>query len=330
MITLELIRRSSPAAPAVAVAAPFTGTALQLQPAPGQGAPNAPDVVFPGVSKPSPNMEAVRSALRPPFETVTVDLTAARSIAAGTAAVVPIQGTAYFIDKGSDVGQATFHLNDQTAAPLNTINVFPGDANNNIPFTFILLENTAQPGKLLRIHFGTDIQFLPGLGGNITFTGGVSILQTVAGAPQGVDQATFNGKAWSFVKTATAVAAQNSIIDFEYLNTMPAGLNIYIDQLIVWSSVATRVLVSHEANAFINGNISQAIPKKGGGTGFPNGCWTNNLANGNPHEDHQIPANQDVVLPQTYPYQIPQGTSLAIGSVAVNLQLVVTAHGRTY
>lgn len=164
MITLSLIPRGTPASALAAdTGAAHGGTALNVQPATaGAVAPTATAVHFPQASRPAIDLASVRGALRTVIETTVVDLSAAHSIAAGTALLLPIQGTAYYIDKGSDVGFALIHIQDQTFTPVNSINVFPGDANSNLPFTFWMLENAAQPGKVLRIHYGTDIVFNPG------------------------------------------------------------------------------------------------------------------------------------------------------------------------
>lgn len=224
MIQLELVPRAT-APVAAAIAEAFPGTSLRVQPAPGSGAGSAPSPAFAGISKPTADVQAVRAGLRPPFETALVDLSVARSIALGNALILPITGTAYFIDKGTDVGQATIHLQDQSNNPVNTLNVFPGDANNNIPFTFWMIENAAQAGKVLRIAYGTDVVFQPGLGGNVTFTGGVAILQTSSGSPQGPDQPVDLGD--SFAVGVFFAASAGNINIHQLWN--PGPKRVYVD-----------------------------------------------------------------------------------------------------
>jgi len=247
VIKLELLRRSTIAdAVAASTGAAQGRTALSFQPATASAAaPSAPAPTFARTGRPTTDFEAVRAGVRTIVETTVVDLSVAHTLAAGTAVVLSIQGTAYFIDKGSDVGLATLHIQDQTNTPVNSISTFPGDANNNVPFTFMVIENAAQAGKVLRIHYGTDIQFLPGLGGNITFTGGMSILQTAAGSPQGQDVASFNNNAFGMSQVVAAVAAQLAFFGVE--NPAASGKLVYVDSIIVSTSVADDINIGGSA-----------------------------------------------------------------------------------
>lgn len=233
VIDLKLLRTSTLPSSSAAAGVAQGGTGLNVQPATASAAaPSAPSTPFARTSRPIvADFEAVRAGVRTVIETTVIDLSVARSIATGNALLLSIQGTAYYIDKGADVGQATIHIQDQTFTPANTINLFPGDANNNIPFTFWMIENTAQAGKVLRIHYGTDIIFQPGIGGNVVFTGGVTIARTLAGAPVGDDAATSADQA--FYRSSgflAGVAAQNPYA--QLFN--PGAKRLYLDN--VWLS----------------------------------------------------------------------------------------------
>lgn len=230
MITLNLIPRSTPpSALAAQTGVAHGGTVLNIQPATASAAaPSATAVHFPQVLRPALDLASVRAGLRAGVETTVVDLSVAHSFALGNAVVLPIQGTAYYIDKGADVGLATLHIQDQTTSPVNSISTFPGDANNNIPFTFFVIENVAQLGKVLRIHYGTDIMFNPGLGGN---TGGLVIAQTQAGAPQNADLAVANRKAY-VMRIFDGVAAAN-FSGVQLYNPAASQKRIYVDALSV-------------------------------------------------------------------------------------------------
>lgn len=228
-----LLPASSPPNAELAAAASAIGTTLKAQPAAtsSSAAPVAPSDPFPRTSPPGADLEAVRAGIRNIVETTAVDLSVAHSIAAGNAVVLPIQGTAFMIDKGANVGTATLHIQDQTSSPVNSINVFPGDA-YELPFTFVVVENTAQAaGTVLRIHYGTGISFKPSLAGTLTISGNVAITQTLAGVPQGVDQDVSNGKAYSFTQSTGVTAGHDAVNMIK--NPVGSGKRIYIDGIYV-------------------------------------------------------------------------------------------------
>jgi hypothetical protein len=228
MLNLQLMFPKSAPAGAPPAPAPFQGTTLNVQPAPGGAAPTAPSDPFPRTSAAGADLEAVRAGIRNIVETTAVDLSVAHTLAGGNAVVLTIQGTALMIDKGADVGNATLHIQDQTATPVNSINVFPGDT-YDLPFTFIVIENAAQAGKVLRIHYGTGIAFKPSLAGTLTIAGNVAITQTVAGTPQGADQATSNGRAYGTIHSAGHVGANDAVCMIK--NPVGSGKRIYIDSI---------------------------------------------------------------------------------------------------
>jgi len=250
MINLQLLfPKSSPAA--AAQASGSFGTALNVQPAAGSAAPTAPSDPFPRTSLPGADLEAVRAGIRNIVETTFVDLSVARSIALGNALVLPIQGTAFMIDKGTDVGNALLHIQDQTNNPVNSINVFPGDT-YTLPFTFMMIENAAQAGKVLRIHYGTGIAFQPSLAGTLTISGNVAITQTLAGAPQGADQASFNGKRFYGSIDAAGGAAQFTYIILS--NPVGSGITVYVDRVKAYSFAANLPVMFVSGAAVAGGN----------------------------------------------------------------------------
>jgi len=236
VITLSLIPGSTP--PGAKQGAPAQSTSLDVQPAAASIAPTAPAFNFPRTSRPSADLEAVRANIRNIVETVPVDLSVAHSIALGNAVVLPIQGTAFMIDKGTDVGNALLHVQDQTSNPVNSITVFAGDA-YVLPFTFVVIENVAQAGKVLRIHYGTDIQFLPSLAGTLTISGNVTITQTTSAAPQGTDKESSDGRVFSMFQSDGAAAAINSAV--QLFNPNASGKRIYLDETFVYTNAASQV-----------------------------------------------------------------------------------------
>jgi hypothetical protein len=249
MITLSLIPSSSPPAAAPGVSA--HSTSLDVQPAAGSSAPTAPSFAFPRTSRPTDDLEAVRAGIRNIVESTVVDLSVAHSLAAGTAVVLPIQGTAFMLDKGADVGNATIHMQDQTLTPVNTINIFPGDA-YDMPFTFIVIENAAQAGKVARIHYGTGISFKPSLAGTLTISGNVAILLTAAGAPQGTDKESSDGRVFSMFQSDGAAAGINQAV--QLFNPNGSGKRIYIDETFVYTNAASQVQYKPSGATALNGN----------------------------------------------------------------------------
>lgn len=145
---------------------------------------------FPKLAQPMIDMGAVRSRQRTGVLYVDVDLSTARSLAAGTALVLPIAGTILYIDQKQNTGYATVHLVDETFSAGNTpITVYSGYI-LRAPFTQLVLENVSQTGMTLRILYGVDIDFVPGSGAGVVVTNPVNVLdvldpsvQVATGAP---------------------------------------------------------------------------------------------------------------------------------------------------
>ncbi len=133
--------------------------------------------VFPGVSAPSIDFEPVRDQRRATLLYVDVDLTSARSQAAGTALTLPIAGNSFYVDQDqTNVGFATVHFQDSVYAGVAPVYVTPGFI-ANVPFTQIVIENAAQASKRLRIFYGVDIDFQAGINAQVSITGGLALTQ---------------------------------------------------------------------------------------------------------------------------------------------------------
>jgi len=135
--------------------------------------------------RPDIDFSQVRDGRRSPLFHYDVDLSTARSVAAGTHLVLPLAGDSFYIDKDPlIVGAATVHFQDTTfgnaPAPVYCERGFIG----KVPFTQLLIENIAQPGMIFRIHYGVNIDFLPGASTSTQITGAVSIVDTVASNAQ--------------------------------------------------------------------------------------------------------------------------------------------------
>jgi hypothetical protein len=131
-----------------------------------------PQPIFRGFQKPSIDMEAVRDGSRAPLLYLDIPLDTVQTIAGGNPIVLPISGNSFYIDQDTSVvGNATIHFQDTnlqiSSAP---IYVGPGFI-AHVPFTQILVEiKTAQAGKILRIIYGTDVDFVAGLNATIAIS----------------------------------------------------------------------------------------------------------------------------------------------------------------
>lgn len=129
---------------------------------------------FPGVRKPLSNFEAVKTDLQTQLLVYEVDLSSSRSLAANTAEELRFAGNALYIDKASDVGNATIIFQDDSRLKPARVYVEPGFI-ARVPWTRVLIENTAQPGKVLRIFYGVDIDFVPGTSADVNISGVVNV-----------------------------------------------------------------------------------------------------------------------------------------------------------
>ena len=133
------------------------------------------------LNKPSTDFAAVRDGRNSLPLWLDIDLTGARSIAAGTALSINIAGNSFYVDQDTaNVGTSTVHFQDTnlgaSSAPLFVSAGFIA----NVPFTQILIENTAQAGKRLRIFYGVDIDFQAGINASIAISGAVQVNNTLA------------------------------------------------------------------------------------------------------------------------------------------------------
>lgn len=135
-----------------------------------------PAPTFAGLRPPAVPFSEVRDRRRAIPLYVDVDLTAARSIAGGTPAVLPIAGSFLFIDQDPvNVGTATIRFVDNNSVLDTPITVGPG-SNWKVPFTGLVIENAAQAGKRLRIIYGVDVDMVPGVNAQVLITGAVSVI----------------------------------------------------------------------------------------------------------------------------------------------------------
>jgi hypothetical protein len=117
----------------------------------------------------------VRDQRRTMLLTYDLDLSTARSIAAGTALLLPLAGNSFYVDQDlTNCGFATCHFQDGAFYGSAPVLTGPGFI-AKVPFTQINFENAAQPGKRLRIFYGVDVEFVPGVNTQTTLQGNVAV-----------------------------------------------------------------------------------------------------------------------------------------------------------
>ena len=123
---------------------------------------NAPVPQFAGMSAPSTNFDTLIDGTRSTPFVFELDLTTARSFAAGTAVQVKITGNCLLIDSAPDVGNGYVifeGVQDNTAGQVRApIYAQPGFV-TRLPFANVYVANAAQPGKKLRFIYGVDLDF---------------------------------------------------------------------------------------------------------------------------------------------------------------------------
>lgn len=120
-----------------------------------------------GYRLPKTDFNAVRSGQATPPRFIDVDLTNARSLAAGTQMEIPLSGNVLYIDVKSSSGNATIRFEDTTNSGV-PFTIYPGSVFPLIGYTKIGLENTAQPGMTMRLVYGVDQSFVPSNAAGVT------------------------------------------------------------------------------------------------------------------------------------------------------------------
>ncbi len=148
-------------------------------------APTAPN--FPGMSRPGTDFNAVRDGRRAVPFYLPIDLSTARSIAAGTHLVVPLAGNSFYSDPLIDAagvpigGIAKVHFQDANLNPAGTPFTVAPQFIAKVPFTQLLIENPAQPGKFANFIYGVDIDFTPGINAQVSISGTVNTAEQGSG-----------------------------------------------------------------------------------------------------------------------------------------------------
>jgi hypothetical protein len=177
-----------------------------------------PQPIFAGFQKPSIDMDAVRDGRRAPLMYLDIPLDSTFTISAGNPMILPISGNSFYIDQDpSIVGNATVHFQD-TNLQTSSAPIYVGAGFiAKVPFTQLLIENkTAQAGKVLRIVYGTDVDFTAGVNATIAIS----------------DQPPVRFTGTSQQHTATTTSSQlvpaNAARKFIMVQNKDASLDIYL------------------------------------------------------------------------------------------------------
>lgn len=247
---------------------------------PGLSGGMEPAPHFAGIVQPRSDFQAVRDGRRSFVLYYDVDLSVARSIAAATHITLNTAGNSFYADQAIDLagnndgGVALVHFQDTDIAPGGTpITVQPG-AIFKIPFTQLLIENYAQPGKKLRIVYGIDLDFQPGATSNVNVAAVPTPLSSsvLIGAAQ-ILAVSDKGYAYGASYTSLALLAANTP---DAIFTPAANVNgaIVWDAKLIASYAAAAVGVilakaaapanigdgSVLAACYVNTNIVQPVP----------------------------------------------------------------------
>lgn len=128
---------------------------------------------------PSTDFQRVRDGRNSLPLWLDIDLSVSRSIigtGANAALSLNIAGNSFYVDQDTlNVGNATVHFQDTNLGAASAPLFVSAGFIANVPFTQMLIENTAQPGKRLRIFYGVDIDFQAGINASISISGNVGL-----------------------------------------------------------------------------------------------------------------------------------------------------------
>lgn len=171
----------------------------------------------PFLKAPSDDFAAVRDGRKSMPLWLDVDLSLARSIAAGNAMVINIAGNSFYIDADTEtVGDARVHFQDATLNNASAPIYVSAGSIMTVPFTQILIENDAQPGKRLRILYGVDIDFRAGVNASINAINQSQVRKTFASTNLSIGT------------TSTVIQAANLNRDYMLLQNNHATANLWV------------------------------------------------------------------------------------------------------
>lgn len=208
--------------------------------------------VFPGMQRPSTDFDPIRSELRawPMFR--EIDLSVSRSLAAGTHLILPIVGNVLYVDQKPNSGFATVNVQDDTRAGNTPITIFSGFL-ARVPFTQVIFQNDPQPGQFMRLIYGTDIEFLPGVGSGVSVLNAVNVNDIVDPVSQVIraDGALTVGSNQVTQILAPSANLRGFVLDRMDMTLQSAGGGGLIGQNVIAALSAPTVTNASRANAHL-------------------------------------------------------------------------------
>lgn len=164
---------------------------------------------FKVLSRPSFNANDVSSRLKTEVLCYELDLSVARTFAANTFADLNFAGNSFYVDQNSDVGNAQIIFADQplpgTIVPVYVQAGFIA----RVPFTRLMIANSAQAGKKLRFFFGVDIDFVPSINGTLSISGNINVVPALDTQGATTDRGYIAGATFASVTALGASGTEN-------------------------------------------------------------------------------------------------------------------------
>lgn len=201
------------------------------------------------LQKTNTDFGAVRDGRRAMPLYIDIDLSTARSIAAGNALVLNIAGNTVFSNPNPACGDCVLHFQDTTLGAASApFYVTPGFI-ANVEFTQILVENAAQTGRIARIFYGVDLDFQAGSNTNVNIAGSVDSKITVGDLSNSISGAYTGG-------VALITAAANTtgvIVTSATLRVNTSLANLMLGEPFMLVGVTGSRVVSKVSAVVING-----------------------------------------------------------------------------
>jgi hypothetical protein len=262
---------------------------------------------FGGMRAPTSDFGAVLTDLQTlPFY-YDVDLSIARSLAAGTQLVLPLTGNVLYVDQKPNSGICSLHFQDDARSGNTPFTIFPGFV-ARIPFTQLLIENAAQPGQIMRLIYGVDIDFVPAV------SPGNGVIQVVDGGRA----RTAAGIA--FLGGQGSAAGAGLYPHVEIWNPAASGKNCVIEQ-IMFTAVTTGGVVQFRESASALAVFMNTFSSKlssGANSTMELYVESNAAPLGNPWSYMYVPADTVITVTFREPMVVEPGAGLIVGRSLVN------------
>lgn len=203
------------------------------------------DNIYSGVLlQPTISFDGVRDGRRSTLAWQEIDLSVPRSILNGTHLVINMAGDSFYADKGLSQGNAVVRFQDTNLSAGG----FPAFAEpgfiGRVPFTQILIENDAQPGKKFLFAFGVNVDFSAGSSTSVN-----AFIRNTVAMVDGEKDKSLAGGAFVCSVAVGGIAGQFSIMALG--NPAGSGKNVIVSDVIFSSGSAGVYVLRAQAAASI-------------------------------------------------------------------------------